>query len=107
MKDYEQKKPPAQIILQSISNVVFTESIIISQNTWNSTANSFAIIPEPGKTQLKQNQREEITALKQENGTLLFFFDSFHCFQNFLGFSLFFRRDFYDDYALVWLTINN
>lgn len=31
LKDYEQKKPPAQIIIQSISNVVFIESIIISR----------------------------------------------------------------------------
>ncbi len=31
VKDYEQKKPPAQIILQSISNVVFTESILVSR----------------------------------------------------------------------------
>lgn len=31
LKDYEQKKPPAQIIIQSISNVVFVESILISR----------------------------------------------------------------------------
>jgi hypothetical protein len=31
LKDYEQKKPPAQIIIQSISNVVFIESVIISR----------------------------------------------------------------------------
>jgi hypothetical protein len=29
-KDYEQKKPPAPIIIQSISNVVFIESVLIS-----------------------------------------------------------------------------
>jgi hypothetical protein len=29
LKDYEQKKPPAQIIIQSISNVVFIESVLI------------------------------------------------------------------------------
>ena len=31
IKDYEQKKPPAQIIIQSISNVVFIESVLISR----------------------------------------------------------------------------
>lgn len=31
LKDYEQKKPPAQIIIQTISNVVFIESTLISR----------------------------------------------------------------------------
>jgi hypothetical protein len=31
VKDYEEKKPPAQIIVQSISNVVFIESVLISR----------------------------------------------------------------------------
>lgn len=31
LKDFEAKKPPAQIIIQSISNVVFLESVIISK----------------------------------------------------------------------------
>jgi hypothetical protein len=31
LKDYEQKKPPAPIIIQSISNVVFVESVLISR----------------------------------------------------------------------------
>ena len=31
LKEYEQKKPPAQIIIQSISNVVFIESVLISR----------------------------------------------------------------------------
>ncbi len=31
LKDYEQKKPPAPIIVQSISNVVFIESVLISR----------------------------------------------------------------------------
>ncbi len=31
LKDYEDKKPPAQVIVQSISNVVFIESILISR----------------------------------------------------------------------------
>jgi hypothetical protein len=31
LKDFEQKKPPAQIIIQSISNVVFIETVLISR----------------------------------------------------------------------------
>ncbi len=31
VKDYEDKKPPAAIVIQSISNVVFIESILISR----------------------------------------------------------------------------
>ena len=31
VKDYETKKPPPQIVVQSISNVVFIESILISR----------------------------------------------------------------------------
>jgi hypothetical protein len=31
LKDYEQKKPPTTIIMQSISNVVFIESVLISR----------------------------------------------------------------------------
>ena len=31
LKDYEQKKPPPQIIIQSVSNVVFIESVLISR----------------------------------------------------------------------------
>jgi hypothetical protein len=30
-KDYEDKKPPPQIVVQSISNVVFIESVLISR----------------------------------------------------------------------------
>ena len=50
IKDYEQKKPPAQIILQSISNVVFTESIIISRILGIPPPIPLPVIPEPGKT---------------------------------------------------------
>ena len=49
IKDYEQKKPPAQIILQSISNVVFTESIIISRILGIPPPIPLPVIPEPGK----------------------------------------------------------
>ena len=31
IKDYQDKKPPAQVIIQSISNVVFIESVLISR----------------------------------------------------------------------------
>jgi hypothetical protein len=30
-KDYEEKKPPPPVIIQSVSNVAFTESVIISK----------------------------------------------------------------------------
>ena len=49
VKDYEQKKPPAQVILQSISNVVFTESIIISRIIGIPPPIPLPVIPEPGK----------------------------------------------------------
>ena len=51
VQDYEQKKPPAQIILQSISNVVFTESIIVSRIIGIPPPIPLPIIPEPSKTQ--------------------------------------------------------
>ncbi len=50
LHDYEQKKPPAQVILQSISNVVFTESIIISRTLGIPPPIPLPVIPEPGKT---------------------------------------------------------
>jgi len=49
IKDYEQKKPPAQVILQSISNVVFTESIVISRMLGIPPPIPLPLIPEPGK----------------------------------------------------------
>lgn len=49
VNDYQQKKPPAQIILQSISNVVFTESIIISRMLGIPPPIPLPVIPEPGK----------------------------------------------------------
>lgn len=50
LKDYEQKKPPAQVILQSISNVVFTESIVISRVLGIPPPIPLPLIPEPGKS---------------------------------------------------------
>jgi hypothetical protein len=49
LKDYEQKKPPAQIIIQSISNVVFIESVLISRTLNVPPAIPLPQIPEAGK----------------------------------------------------------
>jgi hypothetical protein len=50
LKDYEQKKPPAQIVLQSISNVAFTESILVSRIIGVPPPIPLPLIPEAGKT---------------------------------------------------------
>jgi hypothetical protein len=49
LREYEQKKPPAQIILQSISNVVFTESILVSRILNIPPPIPLPMIPEAGK----------------------------------------------------------
>lgn len=49
MQDYEQKKPPAQIIIQSISNVVFIESVLISRTLNIPPPIPLPQIPEAGK----------------------------------------------------------
>ncbi len=49
LKDYEQKKPPAQIIIQSISNVVFIESVLISRTLNVPPAIPLPQIPQAGK----------------------------------------------------------
>lgn len=49
LRDYDQKKPPAQIILQSISNVVFTESILVSRILNIPPPVPLPMIPEAGK----------------------------------------------------------
>lgn len=61
--DYEQKKPPAQIILQSISNVAFTESILISRILNIPPPIPLPMIPEAGK-QLPQKPALETIARK-------------------------------------------
>jgi len=48
-KDYEQKKPPAQIVMQSISNVVFIESVLISRILNIPPPIPLPQIPESGK----------------------------------------------------------
>jgi hypothetical protein len=47
-KDYEDKKPPPQIVIQSITNVVFIESVLISR-----TLNIPPPIPLPQITEAK------------------------------------------------------
>ncbi len=49
LKDYEKKKPPAQVIVQSISNVVFIESIIIAKTLNIPPPIPLPMIPEAGK----------------------------------------------------------
>jgi hypothetical protein len=49
LKEYEQKKPPAQIIIQSVSNVVFIESVLISRILNIPPPIPLPQIPESGK----------------------------------------------------------
>ena len=49
LKEYEQKKPPAQIIIQSVSNVVFIDSILISRILNIPPPIPLPQIPESGK----------------------------------------------------------
>jgi len=49
LKDYDQKKPPAQIVIQSISNVVFIESVLISRILNIPPPIPLPQIPESGK----------------------------------------------------------
>ena len=52
-KEYEDKKPPPPIIIQSISNVVFIESVVISR-----TLNVPPPIPLPQISQAKQPDKK-------------------------------------------------
>jgi hypothetical protein len=45
-KDYEDKKPPPSMVVQSISNVVFSESVLHIKNTEHSTADTASPIGE-------------------------------------------------------------
>jgi hypothetical protein len=49
LKDFEQKKPPPQIIIQSVSNVVFIESVLISRTLNIPPPIPLPQIPEAGK----------------------------------------------------------
>lgn len=52
-KEYEEKKPPPPVIIQSISNVVFIESVVISR-----TLNVPPPIPLPQISQAKQPDKK-------------------------------------------------
>jgi hypothetical protein len=49
LNDYDQKKPPAQIIMQSISNVVFIESVLVSRTLNIPPPIPLPQVPEAGK----------------------------------------------------------
>lgn len=49
LKDYEQKKPPAQVIMQNISNVAFIETTLISRIINIPPPIPLPQIPESGK----------------------------------------------------------
>jgi hypothetical protein len=49
LKEYDQKKPPPQIIIQSVSNVVFIESVLISRTLNIPPPIPLPQIPEAGK----------------------------------------------------------
>ncbi|NLE03816.1 MAG: hypothetical protein GX638_03300 [Crenarchaeota archaeon] len=62
LRDYEQKKPPAPIILQSISNVVFTESVLISRIINIPPPIPLPMIPEAGKQQPQKPASRDYSA---------------------------------------------
>jgi len=62
LKDYEQKKPPAQIIIQSISNVVFIESVLISRILNIPPPVPLPQIPEAGKQPSSKPQGRDYSA---------------------------------------------
>jgi hypothetical protein len=49
LKDNDQKKPPAQVIMQSISNVVFIESVLVSRTLNIPPPIPLPQVPEAGK----------------------------------------------------------
>lgn len=49
IKDFEQKKPPPQIIIQTVSNVVFVESVLVSRILNLPPPIPLPQIPEAGK----------------------------------------------------------
>jgi hypothetical protein len=58
VKDYEEKKPPAPVILQSISNVVFIESVLISRTLSIPPPIPLPQIPEAKPTTAKPEGRD-------------------------------------------------
>ena len=61
LTDYEQKKSPAPVILQSISNVVFTESILVSRIIGIPPPIPLPMIPEQGKPAPSKPAEREYT----------------------------------------------
>jgi hypothetical protein len=62
LKDYDQKKPPAQILIQSISNVVFIESVLISRTLNIPPPIPLPQIPEAGKPQSTKPEGRDYSA---------------------------------------------
>jgi hypothetical protein len=62
LKDYDQKKPPAQIIMQSISNVVFIESVLISRTLNIPPPIPLPQIPEAGKPMSSKPEGRDYSA---------------------------------------------
>ncbi len=62
LRDYDQKKPPAQIIMQSISNVVFIESVLISRTLNIPPPIPLPQIPEAGKPQSTKPEGRDYSA---------------------------------------------
>jgi len=58
LNEYDQKKPPPQIILQSISNVVFVESVLISRILNIPPPIPLPMIPENKTTSIKPVERD-------------------------------------------------
>ena len=58
LKDHEEKKPPPQIIVQSISNVVFIESILISRTLNIPPPIPLPLIPEAKAPSAKPEGRD-------------------------------------------------
>jgi hypothetical protein len=62
LKDYEQKKPPPQIIIQSVSNVVFIESVLISRILNIPPPIPLPQIPETGKPTASKPEGRDYSA---------------------------------------------
>jgi hypothetical protein len=58
IKDYEDKKPPPPVVVQSISNVVFVESVLISRTLNIPPPIPLPQIGEPPKTGSKPAERD-------------------------------------------------
>jgi len=62
MKDYEDKKPPPPIVVQSISNVVFIESVLISRTLNIPPPIPLPQIPEQGKQATSKPEGRDYSA---------------------------------------------